>query len=128
MKEPVWISVAECHVLHAIMLDRFGGLEGVRDQGLLESALQKPQNQFSSGDQSYFSLAASYASGLIKNHPYIDGNKRIGFMVAALFLEANGFLFQAPEVEVVERTFGLAASAVSEADYAIWLENSCARR
>lgn len=126
MREPIWIDLADCHAFHAAMLDRFGGLEGVRDEGLLESAVNRPRHLFADENPSLFELAASYAAGIVKNHPFLDGNKRSGFMAAALFLESNDLNFQAPEVEVVERTLALAASAITESDYAKWLERSCA--
>ncbi len=107
------------------MLERFGGLEGVRDEGLLESALNRPRHLFAYGKPSLFELAASYATGLVKNHPFLDGNKRTGFVAAALFLEINGCSFEAPEEEVVERTLALAAGAITEGDYAVWLKKSC---
>lgn len=122
MSEPNWISLQECHALHAAVLERFGGLEGVREDGLLESALQRPQNLFSYGNSDLFSMAAAYATGIMKSHPFIDGNKRTGFMCAALFLETNGLSFQATEEEVVERTMALAASAIDESEYAAWLK------
>ena len=71
-------------------------------------------------------MAAAYASGIVKNHPFLDGNKRSGFMAAALFLESNGYGFAASETEVVERTLALAASAIDDAEYAEWLQRSCA--
>jgi death-on-curing protein len=77
------------------MLERFGGLEGVRDDGLHESALLRPQNLFSCDDTDLFAMAAAYATGVIKKHPFLDGNKRIGFMTAHIFLGANGLSFQA---------------------------------
>jgi death-on-curing protein len=95
MTGPDWISLRECHALHAAMLERFGGLEGVRDDGLHESALLRPQNLFSCDDTDLFAMAAAYATGVIKNHPFLDGNKRIGFMTAHIFLGANGLSFQA---------------------------------
>jgi death-on-curing protein len=70
-------------------------------------------------------LAAAYASGIIRNHPFLDGNKRAGFLAAALFLEVNGLRFAASEEEVVVQTLGLAAGAVSESAYAVWLKKSC---
>lgn len=127
MKEPVWIDAADCHAFHGEMLERFGGLEGVRDEGLLESALNRPRHLFSYGKPSLFELAASYATGIVKNHPFLDGNKRSGFMAAALFLEINGHSFRASEEEVVERTLALAAGAIAGAEYAAWLEKSCVR-
>lgn len=107
------------------MLQRFGGLDGVRDEGLLESALNRPRHLFAYGSPSLPELAAAYAAGIVQNHPFIDGNKRTGFMAAALFLEVNGLSFQAPEIEVVERTLALAAGAIEEAEYAAWLKRSC---
>ena len=125
MSEPKWISLQECNALHAVVLERFGGLEGVREDGLLESALQRPKNLFSYDGSDLFSMAAAYATGIMKNHPFIDGNKRTGFMCAALFLETNGLRFQATEEEVAERTLALAASAIDETEYAAWLKRVC---
>jgi death-on-curing protein len=125
VSEPVWIDPIDCHAFHEEMLDRFGGLEGVRDEELLESALNRPRHLFTSGTPSLEELAAAYAAGIVKNHPFIDGNKRSGFMAAALFLEINGLSFRAPEIEVVERTLALAAGAIDEAEYAVWLKKSC---
>ena len=126
MSEPIWIDSADCHAFHAEMLERFGGLDGVRDEGLLESALHRPQHLYSYGTPALYELAAAYASGIVKNHPFLDGNKRSGFMAAALFLEANGLSFQAPEEEVVLQTLALAASAIDEKEFADWLKKSCA--
>jgi death-on-curing protein len=125
MIEPVWIDLADCYAFHAEMLERFGGLDGIRDEGLLESAINRPRHLLAYGDPSLLELAACYAAGIVKNHPFLDGNKRSGFMAAALFLEANGLTFKATEEEVVERTLALAAGAITEADYAAWLERSC---
>lgn len=125
MSEPIWIDGADCHAFHGEMLERFGGLEGVRDGGLLDSALNRPRHLFAYGKPSLFELAAAHATAIVKNHPFSDGNKRTGFLAAALFLEINGHSFTAPEEEVVERTLALAAGAIGEAEYAIWLEKSC---
>lgn len=124
MNEPDWVSREECLAMHQKLLDRFGGLEGIRDEGLLESALNKPRHQFAYGKPSVFELAASYAFGIVKNHPFLDGNKRAGFVAAALFLETNGFRFQAPEEEAVLETLALAAGESSESAYAAWLEKN----
>lgn len=125
MSEPVWIDAVDCHAFHEEMLERFGGLEGVRDEGLLESALNRPRHLFAYGSPTLAELAAAYAVGIVKNHPFVDGNMRSGFLSAALFLEINGLSFRATEVEVVERTLALAAGAIGEAEYAVWLEASC---
>lgn len=125
MKPPIWIDRVDCLAFHEEMLSRFGGLSGIRDKGLLDSALARPQQIFAYGDPSLFDLAAAYASGIIRNHPFLDGNKRAGFLAAALSLEVNGLRFSASEEEVVVQTLGLAAGAVSESAYSVWLKKSC---
>ena len=109
-------------MLHEQLLAQFGGGAGVRDGGLLDSALDRPQNLFAYGKPTLFDLAASYAFGLVKNHPFIDGNKRVAFVVAVTFLELNGRCFIADEVDATVRTLALAAGAMSEADFAAWLK------
>ena len=121
MSEPVWVEREDCLAMHEKLLERFGGLKGIRDEGLLESALNKPRHLFSYGKPTVFEMAASYAVGIVKNHPFLDGNKRTGFVAAALFIEANGYLFQATEEEAVLETLALAAGENTEADYAAWL-------
>ena len=115
----------ECQAIHGELLARFGGLEGIRDEGLLGSTPDRPRNLFAHGCADLFALAGAYAGGIIKNHPFLDGNKRAGFVIAALFLESNGLRFTASEEDVVEKTMGLAAGELSEEDYASWLGDSC---
>jgi death-on-curing protein len=122
MKEPVWVGREECLAIHEMMLAQHGGLAGVRDEGLLESALSKPRNLFAYASPALAEMAASYAAGLILNHPFLDGNKRTGFMVAAVFLEVNGHVLTATEESVVENTLALAAGKLKETDYARWLK------
>jgi len=124
MSEPNWIERPVLLAVQTELLDRFGGLSGIRDEGLLDSAINKPKNLLAYGKPSVFELAASYAVGLVKNHPFLDGNKRIGFMAAYIFLGANGFSFEATEEEAVFETLALAASHSTEADYAAWLERN----
>ena len=121
MKEPLWLSKALILAVHDRLLADYGGRSGVRDEGLLDSALGKPQNLFAYGKPSLFKLAASYAFGIVKNHPFIDGNKRTGFVAAAAFLDSNGYELTASEVEATLKTLGLAAGDVSEAQYEAWL-------
>ena len=128
MKEPIWVDEVDCRAFHDEMLVRNGGLPGIRDQGLLESALHRPRQLFVYGRPDLFDLAAAYALGIVKNHPFLDGNRRAGFMAAALFLEANGHRFEAPEEQVVLFTLRLAAGEVKEREYAAWLKASCRRR
>ena len=127
MRKPVWVRRDVVLAFHDRLLAEHGGAAGLRDEGLLESALGKPQNLFTYGNPTLFDLAASYAFGLVKNHPFIDGNKRIGFATAVLFLELNGLRFTAPEVEVVLNTLALAAGKMSEAAYATWLKANAKR-
>jgi death on curing protein len=114
--------------MHEELLARFGGLSGIRDDGLLDSALNRPVHLFMYSKPTWFELAAAYAAGIIKNLPFMDGNKRAGFMVAALFLEVNEHDFTAPEEEVVLQTLALAAGEIREKDYAAWLKASCKSR
>jgi death-on-curing protein len=121
MSEPNWVGREVLLAIQGELLNRFGGLAGVRDEGLLDSAINKPKNLHAYGKPTVFELAASYATGLVKNHPFLDGNKRIGFMAAYVFLGANGWSLQATEEEAVLETLALAAGENTEADYAAWL-------
>jgi death-on-curing protein len=127
MKEPIWILREVALLAHEQSLAQFGGSDGLRDEGLLDSALGKPHNLFAYGKPSLFELAASYAFGIVKNHPFIDGNKRTGFVVAIAFLQINGRRLEASEVDATLRTLALAAGAMTEAEYADWLKASCRR-
>ena len=125
MKEPRWISAEVILAVQEELLARFRGLAGLRDEGLLDSALNRPQNLFACEEVELFDLAASYSLGIVKNHPFLDGNKRIGFMAAFIFLGANGYELKASEEEVVLQTLALAAGEIDQATYAAWLKSSC---
>jgi death-on-curing protein len=122
VKEPHWLTRSECLLLHDMMLDQYGGCSGIRDAGLLESALARPQQLHHYGKPTMPEMAAAYTAGIVKNHPFLDGNKRTGFMMGAGFLERNGYEFLASETEVVIRTLALAAGEMTEAAYADWLQ------
>jgi death on curing protein len=125
MKEPQWLLRETVLALQERLLAEFGGLSGLRDAGLLDSALARPRQLFAYGKPSAFELAAAYAYGLIRNHPFLDGNKRIGFTAAVAFLEVNGCRFTASEADATLKTLALAARELDEAGYAAWLrENS----
>jgi death-on-curing protein len=121
MKEPIWVLREVVLIAHEQSLAEFGGAAGTRDEGLLDSALNKPENLFAYGTPSVFQLAASYGFGLVKNHSFIDGNKRIGFIVAVVFLQLNGWRLEASEVDATLQTLALAAGELSEAEFAEWL-------
>ncbi len=110
--------------VHDRLLREHGGSAGVRDESLLESALARPQNLLAYAKPTIFELAAGYACGIIKNHPFIDGNKRTGFMAAFLFLGINKIDLNAEESDVVLRTLAVAANEMNESAYAKWLESN----
>lgn len=124
MKRPIWVERNVVLSLHAESLAIHGGAGGIRDMGLLESALARPRNLHAYGEGDAAALAAAYSFGIIQNHPFVDGNKRTGFLAGALFLEANGFRFVASEADVIVRTLALAASEIDEAEFAAWLREN----
>lgn len=124
MKTPHWITRDECLALHDMMLSGYGGIAGLRDDSLLESALARPQQLLHYGKPSMADMAAAYALGIVKNHPFLDGNKRTGFMMAAAFLEINGYEFFATETDVVLKTLALAAGEMTEEAYATWMKDN----
>jgi death on curing protein len=121
VKEPTWFDRADCLAIHEMMLAQHGGRDGVRDEVLLESALNRSRHLHEYGRPSACELAASYAGGVIRNHPFNDGNRRTGFMLAAAFLELNGFRLTASEEEIYRQTLAFAAGETDEAGYAGWL-------
>jgi death-on-curing protein len=111
-----WLSLAMVSALHRESIARFGGSEGVRDAGLLESALARAQNRVAYDiGTTVFALAADYCLGIARNHPFLDGNKRTAILAAATFLSLNGYAFDPPETSIVQMIVGLAEGEV-EAD------------
>ena len=123
MDDPLWMTTDVATDVHARQLAEHGGQEGVRDMGLLESAIGRPRHLFAYTDPtpSIPMLAAAYAFGIARNHPFIDGNKRTAAVVCELFLEANGLTLTASDVESYPVFLGLAAGDVTEAELAAWL-------
>lgn len=121
MKEPYWLTTDECLALHDLLLAEYGGAAGIRDLGLLDSSLARANQLFAYGKPTMAELAAAYAAGIVKNHPFVDGNKRTGFIMGVGFLERNGFEFFASEADAVIQTLALAAGAMGENEYASWL-------
>lgn len=122
MKEPIWIRQDVVLAMHEEVLMLFGGPEGVRDMGLLESALARPKNLFAYSGQtpSLAQMAASYAKGVVANHPFVDGNKRTAFMISVTFLRLNGLQLIASKEESVLTFWALAAGDISEDQLADW--------
>ncbi len=122
MIAPRWVLDEVVISVHRMLIAMHGGSQGIRDKRLLESALIRPQQLYYYEPQStIFDLAAAYGFGLVKNHPFVDGNKRVALAIAAIFLELNGFSLDAPEIEAVIVIEQLAASHFSESDLAKWL-------
>ncbi len=110
--------------LHADLIAEYGGLGGVRDSGLLESALARPKNLAGYGEPTLSELAAAYCVGVVRNHPFLDGNKRVGFAAADVFLQLNGLEITASEPEVVFMIRDLAAGEIAEAELAAWIASN----
>ena len=123
MTEPFWLSRQAIEIIHDEQLVEHGGAGGIRDAGLLESALARPRNLFANGEVDICSLAAAYAAGIVRNHPFVDGNKRTGFLAAYSFLAVNGLELDAPEAEAVVMTLGLASGEMPEEGFAAWLRD-----
>jgi death-on-curing protein len=122
MSEPVWILRKALEELHDATIARHGGIHGLRDSGMLDSALARPKNLFAyEAVEDPFPLAATYAFGIAKNHPFADGNKRSALLAAALFLSLNGFRLGAGSDETVRSLYDFAASKISEDEFAAWL-------
>ena len=120
-RAPIWLTTRLVLAIHGLLITRYGGPAGVRDRGLLESALARPLNLRAYAKPDLPALAAAYARGIVDNHPFVDGNKRTGFLAAATFLDRNGLELTAPEAEATRMTVELAASRVTEDDYAAWI-------
>lgn len=122
MTQPLWIEERDALVLHDRLLALHGGAAGVRDNALLKSALARPQQIDAYADSpDWIDLAAAYTAGIVRNHPFIDGNKRTGFVVGILFLELNGYRFSANEADAAQAVLALAAGTLDEAGYAAFL-------
>ena len=125
MTEPKWVLDEIVVAVHQMLIAEHGGSSGLRDKGLLESALSRPRQMFSyEVEVTIFDLAAGYGFGLAKNHPFIDGNKRTALAITAVFLEINGYTLNAPESEAVVVFEKLAAGDLSEQELANWLIDS----
>jgi death on curing protein len=129
MKKPVWIDERDALVLHDRLLALNGGAAGVRDGGLLKSAMGRPQPHFAYGEAvDVLDMAAAYTAGIVRHHPFVGGNKRTGFVIGILFLELNGYRFIANEEDAAQAVLKLAAGTLDEAHYSGFLRGNVARR
>jgi len=125
MKDLVWLLPEAVIVVQEMQIARYGGSGGLRDAGLLESALARPVNKQSyDAKATVFDLAAAYAFGLARNHPFVDGNKRIAFASIAMFLSENGYAFAPERMDALQTILRLAAGEVEEDELARWVEDN----
>ena len=124
MTEPSWITYEQAIAIHSRQLRRFGGAAGLRDDGMLRSALERPVNKWSYEQASLPELAAAYAFGLAKNHAFVDGNKRIAFMAMMVFLRKNGIAFAPDPAMATKIILSLAAGEVSEESLTRWIRDN----
>ena len=123
-QEPLWITYEQAIAIHARQLRRFGGAPGLRDEGMLRSALERPINKWQYEQAPLDELAAAYAFGLAKNHAFVDGNKRIAFMAMMVFLHRNGVAFNPDPAEATTIILSLAAGEVSEQSLTRWIRDN----
>jgi death-on-curing protein len=127
VSEPIWLDTSIVLDVHTEQLALFGGADGVRDLGLLESALGRPLNKFAYGETSLAALAAAYAFGIARNHPFVDGNKRAAFASIIVFLGLNGVDFDVPPEAATAIILGMAAGEIDEDGLARWIEDNMPR-
>lgn len=127
--EPNWLTPGVVKGLHLHAIAVAGGSTGIRDEGLLQSAIERPRNLYVYGDNpSIHDLAANYCIGIIRNHPFIDGNKRTGILATAVFLELNDYVFRPDEAEAARIVPALAASDMDESVFAGWVADFSMRK
>ena len=124
MKEPKWISKPVVLAIHDELLAEFGGTPGLRDEALLDSALARPHNLYSYGSSNLFRLAGCYISGIVRTHPFMDGNKRTGLVIGGIFLERNGKSLEVSDVEATAVIMMLASGKMSDEKISNWLKNN----
>lgn len=123
MSEPRWVTKQQAIQIHAEQLAVFGGPAGIRDVSMLESALGRPQNKWSFGETDLAVLAAAYAFGIARNHPFVDGNKRASFLALITFLGLNGIDFVVPETDAAAAILALAAGEIDEDGLTRWIRD-----
>jgi len=125
MSAPTWLLRSVIDAIHDAQLAEHGGAAGLRDEGALESSLARPINLHAYGETDIYRLAAAYAFGIVRNHPFVDGNKRTGFLAAYVFLRMNDHNLEADEITAATTVLALAAGEVSEDEFSHWLRTNC---
>ncbi len=120
-EEPIWLLKQAILQIHAEQLAEHGGIGGLRDDGLLDSALARAQNKFQYGEDNIAAIAAAYAYGVARNHPFLDGNKRTAYVAMEMFLLINGFDFTASDDDAIAMFLSLASGQVSEDRLGVWI-------
>ena len=128
MTEPHGLLEATLLAVHDMQLAEHGGASGIRDQGLLQPALARPEQLQHYGDPTVFELAAAYIVGIVKNHPFVDGNKRAGFIAGVLLLELNGYTFNASETAAANTILAVAAGAMGDTELTKFLEGNSQKK
>jgi len=129
VRKLLWIEERDALALHGRLLGLDGGAAGVHGEGLLESALARPQQLHAYGERpDIVQLATAYMAGIVRNHPFIDGNKRTGFVIGVLFLEMNGYRLTASEEDATQAVLGLAAGTLDETAFAAWMRANVKRQ
>jgi death-on-curing protein len=124
MNEPIWLDRQSVILLQAESLTQHGGSSGIRDAGLLDSALARPLNKWNYNSEADLAiLAAGYGFGLTRNHQFVDGNKRIAFIATALFLRLNGYRLSSDPLDEIQTMLSLAAGELGEEEFAVWIRN-----
>jgi death-on-curing protein len=128
-KQPLWIEERDALAIHDRLLAVHGGAPGLRDRALLQSALARPRQHHTYADSTdIFAMASLYTAGIVGNHSFVDGNKRVGFVVGVLFLEFHGFDFTASEEDATQAVLNLAAGALDETGYGTWMRANVRRK
>jgi len=124
MSQPKWLKQSVIEVIHAMQIGEHGGLPGIRDQGLLNSALARPKNLYQYQEADLFQIAACYAHSLVSNHPFADGNKRTALLATYTFLHINGIHLTASEADATIKVTALAAGDIYEQEFADWIKQN----
>ena len=125
MKEPVWIHTPAALAIHDALLAEFGRASGMRDESLLELALARPRHLWSYEKPTLFRLAAAYTHEIVENYPFVDGNKRTGYVIGGIFLERNGQILNVSEEEATAAIMDLASFQLTAEGFTLWLRDNC---